>query len=64
MVELSNEDIRTLGKAVNLDIQESDITDIGHSLNAILEAMDEIDIPGLNDVEPLPIIVPTLEAQS
>ncbi len=64
MAELSNEDVRTLGKAVNLDIQESDITDIAHSLNAILEAMDGIDIPGLNDVEPLPIIVPKPEVQS
>jgi len=58
MAELSNEDIKALGRAVNLDIQEPELTQVAYSLNAILEAMDQIDIPGLNSVEPLPIILP------
>ena len=58
MPELSNEDIKALGRAVNLDIQEPELTQVAYSLNAILEAMDKIDIPGLNSVEPLPIILP------
>ncbi len=58
MAELSNEDIKALGRAVNLDIQEPELTQVAYSLNAILEAMDKIDIPGLNSVEPLPIILP------
>tara|TARA_B100001146_G_C15806480_1_gene274919 strand:- start:239 stop:433 length:195 start_codon:yes stop_codon:yes gene_type:complete len=58
MVELSNEDIKALGRAVDLDIQEPELTQVAYSLNAILEAMDQIDIPGLNIVEPLPIILP------
>ena len=58
MAELSNEDIKALGRAVDLDIQEPELTQVAYSLNAILEAMDQIDIPGLNIVEPLPIILP------
>lgn len=58
MAKLSNEDIRALGRAVDLEIQEPELTQVAYSLNAILEAMDNIDIPGLNNVEPLPIILP------
>ena len=58
MAELSNEDIKALGRAVDLDIQEPELTQVAYSLNAILEAMDQIDISGLNSVEPLPIILP------
>jgi len=58
MAELSNEDINALGRAVDLDIQEPELTQVAYSLNAILEAMDQIDIPGLNSIEPLPIILP------
>ena len=58
MVELSNEDVKALARAVNLEIQEPELTHVAYSLNAILEAMDNIDIPSLNAVEPLPIILP------
>ena len=58
MAELSNEDIKALGRAVNLNIQEPELAQVAYSLNAILEGMDQIDIPGLNSVEPLPIILP------
>ena len=61
MPELSNEEISALAHAAELDIQEPELTEVGYSLNAILEAMSEIDIPGLNDVEPLPIILPQQE---
>ena len=61
MPELSNEEISALAHAVEFDIQEPELTEVGYSLNAILEAMSEIDIPGLNDVEPLPIILPQQE---
>jgi Asp-tRNA(Asn)/Glu-tRNA(Gln) amidotransferase C subunit len=58
MAELSNEDIKALGRAVDLDIREPELTQVAYSLNAILEEMDQINIPGLNSVEPLPIILP------
>ena len=58
MPSLSNVDIQALGRAVSLDIQEPDLSQVTYSLNAMLEAMDAIDLPGLNSVEPLPIIPP------
>lgn len=61
MSELTNEEISALAHAVEFDIQEPELTEVGYSLNAILEAMSEINIPGLNDVEPLPIILPQRE---
>lgn len=58
MSQLSNDDIQAMGRAVNLDIQEPDLSQVAYSLNAMLEAMDEVDLPGLNSVEPIPIILP------
>ena len=63
MPDLSNEEIRALGKSVGLDIQEPELTQVGYSLNAILEAMASIDAPGANAAEPLPLILPTQEVQ-
>ena len=61
MPDLSNDDVQALGRAVNLDIQEPDLSQVAHSLNAMLEAMESIDIPGLNSVEPISIIIPNSE---
>ena len=58
MVDLTNPEIQALGRAVGLDIQEPELTEVGYSLNAILEMMDEIEVPGVNAVEPLPLILP------
>ena len=64
MSDLNNDEIRALAKAVGLEILDSDITDVNYSLNAIIEAMDGVDIKGLNAVEPLAIILQNGEAQS
>jgi hypothetical protein len=61
MDQLSLSDIQALGRSVDLNIQEPDLTQVAHSLNALLEMMAEIDAPGLNWVEPLPIILPDQE---
>ena len=58
MADLSKDDIRSMGKAVGLDINEPELTEVMYSLNAHLESLDAINPPGLNDVEPLPIILP------
>ena len=58
MSSLTNEEVLAIAKAVDLEIQEPDLTQVRYSLNAILEAMDKVDIPGLNAQEPLPIIAP------
>jgi hypothetical protein len=62
MRELSSEEIRGLGRAVGLEIQEPELAQVTVSLNAILELMGEIDLPEVNFVEPLPLILPEEEA--
>ena len=62
MEDLTNPEIQALGRAVGLDIQEPELTEVAYSLNAILEMMDEIEVPGVNAVEPLPLILPAGEA--
>ena len=56
MSELNEDEIRGLAKAVNIEIQDSDITDISYSLNAMLEAIDSINPVGIYAVEPLSVI--------
>jgi hypothetical protein len=56
MSELNEDEIRGLAKAVNIEIQDSDIKDITYSLNAMLEAIDSINPEGINAVEPLSLI--------
>lgn len=63
MPDLSNDEIHALGRSVGLDIQEPELTQVGYGLNAILEAMASIDAPGVNSVEPLPLMLPSLEVQ-
>ena len=58
MADLTQDEIRAMGHAVGLEIEEPELTEVMHSLNAILQALDEINPPGLEDVEPLPIIMP------
>ena len=58
MADLNKDEIRAMGKAVGLDIQDPELTEVMYSLNALLESLDAINPPGLNDVEPRPIILP------
>ena len=54
---MREEEIRALGKAVGIEIGEPELTEVIYSLNAILEAMANIDIAGLNAQKPLPTII-------
>ncbi len=58
MPDLTDEDIRTLARVCGVTIPPELITEVGYSLNGVLEALDNIDIPGLDEIEPLPIIRP------
>ena len=58
MADLTKDEVKALGHAVGLEIKDPELTEVTYSLNAILEALDEINPPGLADVEPLPIILP------
>ena len=62
MSSLTNEEVLAIARAVDLEIHEPELTQVRYSLNAILEEMDKVDIPGLNTQEPLPIIPPQEEA--
>ena len=57
-MDLNKDEIRAMGKAVGLDIQDPELTEVMYSLNALLEALDQINPPGLDSVAPLPIILP------
>jgi hypothetical protein len=58
MANLSKEAIKSLGSAVGLELTEPLLTEVGYNLNALRELIDEVDVPGLEQVEPLPIILP------
>ncbi len=58
MADLTKDEIVALGHAVGLEIQDPELTEVMYSLNALLEALDGINPPGLENVEPLPIILP------
>ena len=58
MVDLTKEEVRTLGHVMGLEIQDPELTEVTYSLNALLEDLDGINPPGLDKVEPLPIILP------
>jgi hypothetical protein len=58
MADLSDQEILVLAKAGGVTIPLDLVTEVGYSLNGLLEALNKIDVPGLDEVEPLPIVVP------
>ena len=58
MADLTEEDILTMARAAGITIPPELVAEVGYSLNGVLEALDRIDIPGLDEIEPLPIILP------
>jgi len=58
MADLTKDEIIALGHAVGLEIEDPELTEVMYSLNALLESLDAINPPGLENVEPLPIILP------
>ena len=58
MADLNDAELNALAKAAGIDIPPELLTEVGYSLNALLDALDHIDVPDLDRVEPLPIILP------
>ena len=58
MADLTKDEVIALGHAVGLEIQDPDLTEVTYSLNALPESLDKINPPGLDSVEPMPIILP------
>ena len=58
MADLTKNEVKAMGHAVGLEINDPELTEVTYSLNALLESLDQINPPGLDAVEPLPIILP------
>jgi hypothetical protein len=58
MADLSKDDVKSLGRAVGLDITEPLLTEVAYNLNALRELLDSVNPPGLDQMEPLPIVPP------
>jgi len=56
MADLSKEDVKSLGRAVGIDMEEPFLTEVTYNLNALKELLEAANPPGLEQVEPLPII--------
>ena len=48
MSDLNNDDIQALAKAVRLNLSEPELSQVTHSLNAMLGEMAAINPPGFN----------------
>jgi hypothetical protein len=60
MADLSPDDVKSLGLAVGIDMQEPLLTEVTHNINALRELIEDVDVPELVRVEPLPVIPPHL----
>ena len=58
MADLSKDEIQSLGRAVGLDIAEPLLTEVTYNLNALKDLLESVSPPGLDQVEPLPIVPP------
>lgn len=58
MADLSQDEVKNLGYAVGLDIGEPLLTEVTYNLNALRELLDSVNPPGLDQMEPLPIVPP------
>ncbi len=58
MADLAPDEVKTLGRAVGIELAELLLTEVTYNLNALRELLDSINPPGLDQVEPLPIIPP------
>jgi len=58
MADLSREEVKSLGRAVGIEIEEPLLTEVTYNLNALRDLLEEVNLPELGQVEPLPIIPP------
>lgn len=60
MADLTPEDVKALGAAVGIDMQEPLLTEVTHNINAIRDLIGDVDLPEVDGVEPLAVIPPHL----
>ena len=61
MADLSATDLMALAKAAGVHIPAGLLTEVGYSLNGMLEALNDIEVAGVDAVEALPIIMPPVQ---
>lgn len=55
MTDLSREQVLALARAVGIEPDDQELTEVAHHLSAVLAAMDAIDVPDLHAIEPMPM---------
>jgi hypothetical protein len=58
MADLSKDEVKSLGRAVGLNIDEPLLTEVSYNLNALKDLLESVNPAGLDQVEPLPIVPP------
>ena len=58
MADLSNAEVKSLARAVGLEVEEPLLTEVTYNLNTLRELIDGVNPAGFDQVEPLPIIAP------
>jgi hypothetical protein len=58
MADLTDMEILTLAKAAGVSIPPELLTEVGYNLNGLLETLSRIEVPGLDEIEALPILMP------
>ena len=63
-MKLTEDDIRNMSRAINLDIPKSDLNTIALRLSALLSVMEEVEKdfgPEMDEVDPIPPVYPSEE---
>ena len=63
MADLTPHEVKSLGLAVGLELEEPLLTEVTYNLNALRDLLEDVNPPGLDEVEPLPIILPHERSQ-
>ncbi|HEY7491413.1 MAG TPA: hypothetical protein VIH59_09935 [Candidatus Tectomicrobia bacterium] len=58
MADLTEAEILTLAKAAGVSMPPELVTEVGYSLNGLLETLSRVEVPGLDAIEALPILPP------
>ena len=63
-MNLTEDDIRNMSRAINLNIPESDLNTVALRLSALLSVMEEVEKdfgPEMDEVDPIPPVYPREE---
>ena len=58
MADLSQDEVKSLGRAVGITLDEPLLTEVTYNLNALKDLLESVNPAGLDQVEPLPIVPP------